>query len=147
MIPLEATGEASAMTEHIESTAPAAAEDRTLPAIVYGLYLIGLTHGGLTTVIGLIIAYASRDNAGPRMASHYTWLIRTFWITIGAIVAGGVLVLVGIPLSFLLIGIPIVAVGGVLMGAAVLYHVVRLIIGIVHLARDEDIPRPYAPIA
>jgi len=131
------------MTEQIESRA---SEDRTLPAIVYGLYLIGLTHG-VTTVIGLIIAYACRDQAGPRMGSHYTWLIRTFWITLGAMVAGGLLIAVGIPLSLVLVGIPIVMLGGVLCGAAWVYCLVRLVIGIIYLARDEEMPRPYAWIA
>jgi uncharacterized membrane protein len=133
------------MSEHIESTAPAA-EDRTLPAVVYGLYIIGLTHG-ITTIIGLIIAYACRDNVGPRMWSHYTWLIRTFWITIGAMAIGGLMVLVGIPLSLVLVGIPIVMLGGVLIGAAWVYCAVRLVIGIIYLARDEEIPRPLALIA
>lgn len=131
------------MTEQIESRA---AEDRTMPAIIYGLYLIGLTHG-ITTVIGLIIAYACRDQAGPRMYSHYTWLIRTFWITIGAMVAGGLMIAIGIPLSLVLVGIPIVMLGGVLFGAAWVYCLVRLVIGIIYLARDEEIPRPYAWIA
>jgi len=133
------------MTDHIESTT-SAAEDRTLPAIVYGLYLIGLTHG-VTTVIGLIIAYACRDNAGPRMYSHYTWLIRTFWITAGAMVIGCLVALAGLPLMFLLIGFPVVALGAVMIGAAWVYCAVRLIIGIIYLARDEEIPRPYALIA
>lgn len=131
------------MTEQIESRA---AEDRTMPAIIYGLYLIGLTHG-ITTVIGLIIAYACRDQAGPRMYSHYTWLIRTFWITIGAMVAGGLMIAIGIPLSLVLVGIPIVMLGGVLFGVAWVYCLVRLVIGIIYLARDEEIPRPYALIA
>jgi len=132
------------MTEHIETRTTT--EDRTMPAVVYGLYLIGLTHG-ITTVIGLIIAYACRDQAGPRMYSHYTWLIRTFWLTIGAMVAGGLMLLVGIPLSLLLVGIPIVMVGGVLLGAAWVYCLVRVIIGIIYLARDEELPRPYAWLA
>lgn len=131
------------MTEQIESRA---AEDRTMPAIIYGLYLIGLTHG-ITTVIGLIIAYACRDNAGPRMWSHYTWLIRTFWITIAAMAIGGAMMLVGAILSIILVGIPILMLGAVLFGAAWVYCVVRLIIGIVYLARDEEMPRPYALVA
>jgi uncharacterized membrane protein len=130
------------MTDH----ADAVTEDRTLPVIVYVLYLLGLTHG-VTMVIGLIIAYVSRDGAGPRMASHYTWLIRTFWTTLAGFVLGGLMLMVGIPLSFLLVGIPIVVAGGVLMGAAWVYCVVRLIIGIVHLSRDEACPRPYALMA
>lgn len=131
------------MTEQIETRA---SEDRTLPAIVYGLYLIGLTHG-ITTLVGLIIAYACRDQVGPKMHSHYTWLIRTFWITLGGMAVGGLLMLVGVPLSLVLIGIPIVMLGGLVFGAAWVYCAVRLIIGIVYLARDEEIPRPYALIA
>ena len=130
------------MTEHPYATV----EDRTLPAIVYALYLIGLTHG-LTTVIGLIIAYASRDAAGPAMRSHYTWLIRTFWITIAIAVLGGVVLAVGLPLSLVMIGIPLVMAGGLIIGAAWVYCAVRSIIGVVHLARGDAIPRPEAYIA
>jgi uncharacterized membrane protein len=35
----------------------------------------------------------------------------------------------------------------VIFGAAWVYCIVRLVIGIVYLARDEEIPRPYALIA
>jgi uncharacterized membrane protein len=132
------------MSERLETAA--AAEDRTLPAVCYALYLIGLTHG-LTTIIGLIIAYASRDSAGPRMYSHYTWLIRTFWITLGGFILGGGFLIVGIPLSIVLVGIPLVVVGGLLMGCAWVFMAVRLAMGLVYLARDEEYPRPFAIIA
>jgi len=130
------------MSERLETTA----EDRTLPAICYALYLIGLTHG-LTTIIGLIIAYASRAQAGPRMYTHYTWLIRTFWVTIGGFLAGAALLIVGIPLSLVLVGIPLVVLGGILMGCAWIFMAVRLVLGLIYLARDEEYPRPYAVIA
>ena len=132
------------MSERLETTA--ATEDRTLPAICYALYFIGLTHG-ITTIIGLIIAYASRDQAGPKMYSHYTWLIRTFWITLAGFVLGGLLLMVGIPLAIILIGIPAVVAGGVLMGAAWIYCVVRLVLGVLYLSRDEEYPRPFAIFA
>ena len=127
-------------------TYPATTEDKTLPVIVYVLYFLGLFHG-LTMIIGLIIAYASRDSAGPRMASHYTWLIRTFWITVAAFVVGALVLAVGIPLSFILIGVPLVVAGGCLMGLAWLLCAIRLIIGVVHLSRDEAYPRPEAIVA
>ena len=132
------------MSERLETTA--ATEDRTLPAICYALYFIGLTHG-ITTIIGLIIAYASRDQAGPKMYSHYTWLIRTFWITLAGFVLGALLLMVGIPLAIILIGIPAVVAGGVLMGAAWIYCVVRLVLGVLYLSRDEEYPRPFAIFA
>ena len=132
------------MSERLETAA--ATEDRTLPAICYALYFIGLTHG-ITTIIGLIIAYASRDQAGPKMYSHYTWLIRTFWITLAGFVLGALLLMVGIPLAIILIGIPAVVAGIVLLGAAWIYCVVRLVLGVLYLSRDEEYPRPFAIFA
>lgn len=131
------------MSEHVETPA---VEDRTLPAIVYALYLLGLTHG-LTILIGLVIAYVSRDSAGPKMHSHYTFQIRTFWLSIGWFVLGAAMLLVGVPLSLVLIGIPIVILGGVICGLAWLWFAVRTVLGVIHLARDEAYPRPYAFVA
>lgn len=120
-----------------------AVEDRTMPAVVYGLYLLGLTHG-LTILIGLIIAYASRDNAGARMRTHYTFQIRTFWLSIGWFLAGCALILFGAPLTLLLIGFPMMGVGFLICGAVWIWAAARLILGVIYLARDEPYPRPYA---
>ncbi|HSV04702.1 MAG TPA: hypothetical protein VLI41_16010 [Phenylobacterium sp.] len=98
-------------------------------------------------MIGLIIAYANRDGAGPVMRSHYTWLIRTFWFSLGGFALGAVVLAVGIPLSLILVGIPLVALGGFVMAAAWVYCAVRSVIGVIFLARDEPMPRPYALIA
>jgi uncharacterized membrane protein len=57
------------------------------------------------------------------------------------------MMVVGGILSLILIGIPIFAMSFVVMGAAWVYCAVRLVIGLVHLARDEEIPRPYALLA
>ena len=62
-------------------------EDRAMPTVVYVLYLLGLFHG-LTLIIGVIMAYVLRGSAGPANASHYTYLIRTFWVSLVAGLAG-----------------------------------------------------------
>ena len=64
-------------------------EDRTMPAICYGLYLLAFATG-ITAIIGVIIAYAQRSTAGPAMHSHYTFLIRTFWLGIVFAIVGGI---------------------------------------------------------
>jgi uncharacterized membrane protein len=89
------------MTDHVSNSA---SEDRTMPAVVYALYLVGLTHG-LTIIIGLILAYASRSAAGPVMQSHYTFQIRTFWLSIGWFLIGCALMFWGAIFSVVLIGI------------------------------------------
>jgi uncharacterized membrane protein len=120
-----------------------AVEDRTMPAVAYALYLLAPVNG-LTAIIGLIIAYAQQGSAGARMRSHYTFLIRTFWITVVAFILGCMVLIVGIPLSVVLIGIPMMMVGGMVMGVAGIYLFVRAVVGVIYLARDEPYPRPYA---
>ncbi len=117
-------------------------EERALPAVVYALYILGLFHG-LTLIIGVIMAYVLRGNAGPANASHYTYLIRTFWISLIWMVIGGAIALVGVPLSFILIGIPLLWLGGVICFVAWLWAMVRCIIGAVRLTEGAPIARPY----
>ena len=76
------------------------------------------------------------------MASHYTFLIRTFWLSIGWFVIGGLLLLFGIPLSFVLIGIPAVLLGAFIMGVVWIWFAVRCVLGVIYLARGEAYPRP-----
>jgi uncharacterized membrane protein len=120
-----------------------AEEDKVLPAVVYGLYLLGFTNG-LTFVVGLIVAYVNRDTAGPINESHYTFAIRTFWLSIAWFLIGALLLAFGIPLSLLLIGIPMMIAGGAIIGAVSLWFVVRCVIGIYYLVRGEAYPRPLA---
>lgn len=117
--------------------------DRLWPAAAYTLYFLGLCNG-LTILIGLIIAYANRYSPDPGVRSHYEFLIRTFWIGLGAALLGAALVAVGAVLSIILIGIPILFVGGALLSLLAVWYVVRLIVGAIYLARDEAYPRPTA---
>ena len=116
-------------------------EDKVLPIVVYALYLLGFTNG-LTFVVGLIVAYLNRETAGPINASHYTFAIRTFWLSIWWFLIGLAVFLVGLPLSVLLIGIPMLIAGGTIMGAIGIFFVVRCIMGLVYLLKGEAYPRP-----
>jgi uncharacterized membrane protein len=58
---------------------------------------------GIVGIIALILAYVKRSEAtGTWLASHYRWLIRTFWFSfLWGIVGGLVFVtLIGIPVAF-----------------------------------------------
>ena len=121
-------------------------DDRTLPTVVYALYLLGLING-LTVLIGVIIAYANRSRSGPVTDSHYLFQIRTFWIGIVAWVIAAVLLFWGIPLSFILIGVPLVMLAGLLIAATHIWFAVRCILGLMYLSRGESYPRPRAWLA
>jgi uncharacterized membrane protein len=70
---------------------------RTLTFVIYVLYAAGFLTGGLTSIAGLIIAYVKRDSvAGTYLASHFTWAIRTFWLSLGLGVLAVLLMFFGI---------------------------------------------------
>ena len=125
-------------------------EDKTMPAVCYGLYLLAFATG-FTAIIGVIIAYAQRSSAGPVMQTHYTFLIRTFWIGIvlmlvsGAI--GGIIFGIGAILTVVLIGFPIMALAGLIFAVPAVWFAVRCIMGLVVLSRGDAYPRPHAVLA
>ncbi len=77
-----------------------AAEGRTAN-LIYILYLLSLIFG-VTSLVGVIMAYINKGNAPEWVQSHYRFQIRTFWIgllfgVIGAVTAAfvvGILILV-----------------------------------------------------
>ena len=74
---------------------------------------------GLVGIAGLIVAYVKRGDAqGTWVASHFTWLIRTFWYSLlwGAIGAVFAVTIIG-----LIVAIPIWAVASIW----VIYRVIR----------------------
>jgi uncharacterized membrane protein len=125
------------------STEIAASEDRLMPAVTYGFYLIGL-FTALPILLGAIIAYVMRGKAGPSARSHYDFLINTFWGSIALWLVGGLMLLIGIPLSFVLIGIPLALVGWAVVSLVWCWVLVRLVVGTVYLVRGEAHPRPRA---
>ncbi len=76
---------------------PVARDDT--PMIIYILYLGGLLVG-ITSLVGVIMAYVNLNGAAPWAATHYRFQIRTFWISLlyGAIGLIAVFILIGIPI-------------------------------------------------
>jgi uncharacterized membrane protein len=117
-------------------------EDRVVPAVIYGLYLFGAFSALITVFIGLIIAYANRGSAGARMETHYTFMIRTFWLTIWWFLIGLALILFGIPLLLVLIGLPMIIAGGIILAVVGAWFIARCCVGAYYLAQDQAYPRP-----
>ena len=67
--------------------------DTLVAHLTYGLYACGIFTGALTTLAGLLLAYVARDHRDPFSASHFSFLIDTFWSALfGIIVLGFVTV-------------------------------------------------------
>ncbi len=86
---------------------PASGRDfKTAALAVYILYAISL-FTALPMVIGVVIAYLSRGEArGTIWHAHFTWMIRTFWVTL---ILGVIFGLLSTPFT-LWIGVPLMAV-------------------------------------
>ncbi len=102
-------------------------DERQMALIIYILYLASFA-AGITAIIGLVLAYVSRDNAPDWLKSHYTFQIRTFWIGLLYFVVAGLCV-------FIVIGIPMLAVAAV-------WFIVRCALGLSRLLRTEAYPTP-----
>ena len=78
---------------------------------------------GVIGIVALILAYVKRsDAAGTWLASHYRWLIRTFWFSfLWGMVGGLVLVTLGV----ILVGIPIAIGIWVITTIWVIYRLLR----------------------
>lgn len=78
---------------------------------------------GLLGIAGVVVCYVKRsDAAGTWVASHFTWLIRTFWWSLLWAIVGWLFVLV---LGWILIGFVFAGVIWFIAGVWVIYRVVR----------------------
>jgi uncharacterized membrane protein len=111
--------------------------DKTYVVCIYILYLISIFTGGLTAIVGLIMAYALKGGAGPRAYSHYVFAIRTFWLPLVFALIGSAVLVVGIVLSIVLIGIPIVVMAAIGLCCLPIWFLVRSVIGLIAALEDR----------
>ncbi|MGE8102855.1 DUF4870 family protein [Allorhizobium sp. NPDC080224] len=98
--------------------------------VVYVLYLVSFVIG-LTGIVGLIMAYVNRGKGAPWLDTHYTYAIRTVWLTLlylllSAFILVRLFVVVAIAFGFL----------------AMVLFVVRCVIGLQKASAGEPIARP-----
>jgi len=95
--------------------------------LIYILYLVGFVIG-ITMLVGVVMAYLNRGQASRWAESHYTFLIRTFWI-------GLLYGVVSVLLSFILIGFATALLTAI-------WIIVRCVKGLQLVGRQEPVPNP-----
>ena len=80
------------MSEQVSGTASIADEGRWAN-LIYVLYLLGLVIG-ITSIVGVIMAYIFRDGAPAWVRTHYRYQIRTFWLGLLYVVIGACLAVI-----------------------------------------------------
>ena len=102
-------------------------DQRQTALIIYILMLVPIVIP-ITHVVGLVMAYVSRDTAPDWLKTHYSFQIRTFWI--------GMLYMLGAVISC------VVLVGFLLVPAVIVWYIVRCALGLSRLMREEAYPTP-----
>ncbi len=110
-----------------DRTEGAKSSERNLVNIVYILYLASLIFG-VTSFIGVIMAYVNKGDAPEWVQSHYRFQIRTFWIGLLYLAIGSLLTLIYVGFLLLLLWC--------------VWIIVRCVKGMRHLSRAEAHPNP-----
>ncbi|MBN9548661.1 MAG: hypothetical protein J0H31_07210 [Alphaproteobacteria bacterium] len=100
---------------------------QTNALVIYILYLASVVIG-VTGLFGIVLAYINRGKAGGFVESHYTFLIRTFWI--------------GLLYAAISVVLMMLAIGFLLMFAVAVWFIARCILGIQALQRGEPVRNP-----
>lgn len=104
------------------------------PTVVAAIYLVGALTGGLIGIVGLVLAYVWKSDAHePWEASHYSYLIRTFWIGLAA----SVICFVGLLVGFGSFGAMVL-----LMFVSVIWVAVRSIMSLLNAQKPMPMPDP-----
>lgn len=102
--------------------------DLNYPTIVSLLYLASFLTG-ITGLVGVVLAYVWRSEArDPWEASHYTYLINTFWIGLLGTITG--------------IALMIVVIGFFIWIGALVLVVVRTVLSLLRAQKREPMPNP-----
>ena len=112
-------------------------DDRGKAGAVWILYIVALFSAGLSLIVGALLAYVFRGDASPWLRSHYDEQIRIFWWGVVWAALAAVLIGIGIPLSFVIVGIPILLIGLLIAGLSWLWVLVLSIKGLARLKESR----------
>ena len=101
--------------------------------VVYALYLLSIPSLAVFALIGVIVAIASRSGAGPLARSHLEDQIRVWFIAFWWAIGLAILAVVGVILSPVLIGIPILWLVGFLGLCVMIWFTVKALLGLLAL--------------
>ena len=107
---------------------PTGGFDLNRPTIIGLLYAASFLVG-ITGIVGVVLAYVWKGEAHePWEATHYTYLIRTFWFGLAGFVIGAVLM--------------IVLIGFLIMLATAVWVIVRTVMSLVNAQKRAPMTDP-----
>ena len=84
---------------------------------------------GITAIAGVILNYLKRNEVkGTWLESHFTWQIRTFWISLIASLVGFILI--------------VILIGFLILAATLVWTIYRVIKGYLLLSENKPVENP-----
>lgn len=116
-------------TDTNRDVGPSGGFDFNQPTIISLCYLGGFVSGGVTSLVGIVLAHVWQgDNQESWAASHFSYNIRTFWFALIAGVIAGVL--------------SVVLIGFLLMPLIAVWVGVRSVMSLIKAQKQEPMPDP-----
>lgn len=116
---------------------PHPSQGKPAAIIAWALYILSIPSANLLVIVGLIVAYAGRGSATGVAREHIEAQIRLFWSVVWWTIGLWILVGVGILLSVILIGVPILLLGLLLLFLLHLWFTVKSVICLLNLLSDR----------
>lgn len=101
--------------------------------VAYVLYLVSIPSAGILALVGVILAYAARDSAEGVARAHIENQIATWWTAFWWAVAIWIAGAVGVVLSVVLIGIPILVLAGLASLVLMIWFTIVSALGLIAL--------------
>jgi uncharacterized membrane protein len=106
---------------------------RVSAMLVYGAYLLSIPSAALFAVVGVVIAYVTRAEAAGNARLHLDRAIALFWSAAWWNIGFAVLFCIGIVLTVILIGIPIMWVAGIGWFVVMVWFTIMSLLGLIKL--------------
>jgi uncharacterized membrane protein len=101
--------------------------------VVYVLYLLSIPSLALFALIGVVLALAARDGAGPLARSHLDDQVRVWFVAFWWAIGIALITLVGWLLTVVLVGFPILLIAGILSFILLVWFTVKSLLGLLAL--------------
>jgi len=117
-----------------EEARPIAGESgRSAALFVYILYLLSIPSAAVFALVGVVLAYMTRDGATGAARAHLDNQIRFWWVAFFWGVALVVLTGIGWLLTPVLIGFPILGIAGLIALIIMIWFTVKALLGLLAL--------------
>lgn len=117
--------------------AGAEGEGKVAALIAWALYILSIPSANLLVLVGLVVAYAARGASTGNARLHLDAQIRLFWSVFFWTIACWIAIFISALLSFVLIGIPFLAVFLILWFLISVWFTIKSILGLIALLGDR----------